>query len=51
MIFKWSLISIVCLLAATCGHKGPLYLPEDQIQQGQDSARSSLLRLDAADDL
>ncbi|MGB0997343.1 MAG: LPS translocon maturation chaperone LptM [Pseudomonadales bacterium] len=32
-MFHWPVIFILSSLVATCGHKGPLYLPEDESQQ------------------
>ena len=32
MSMSWTVIIALCGLVATCGHKGPLQLPEDRAQ-------------------
>lgn len=38
------------LVLAACGQKGPLFLPEDQAAQAQDSASTSIMATDEKDE-
>ena len=38
MAVVWAILITLCLVVATCGHKGPLRLPPDSAQHRGDGA-------------
>ncbi len=38
MAMVWAILITLCMLVATCGHKGPLRLPPDSAQHRGDVA-------------
>jgi predicted small lipoprotein YifL len=50
-MLHWSVLIVFCSLVATCGHKGPLYLPQDNTHQGNGSPSVLLQNRESAEDL